>query len=97
MTDGQPPQLSAELELERKILLRLARFPDAVTDVLAHFEPHVLCDYLFGLAQELNAFYRACRVLGHERERQRLQLCAAADCVLARGMRLVGVKPLERV
>ena len=47
---------------ERKLLLRLYAMPDSVQTAYDNNAPHVICDYLFKLAQDFNLFYHDCPI-----------------------------------
>lgn len=51
---------------ERQLLLRLYAFPDSVQTAYDNRTPHVLCDYLFKLAQDFNLFYHDCPIKDSE-------------------------------
>ena len=64
---------------ERALVLKLARFGDALAEVEDTLEPHRLCTYLYELAGAFTGFYEATPVLkaAHDDERRsRLALCA---------------------
>ncbi len=47
---------------ERQLLLRLYALPDSVQTAYDNRAPHVICDYLFKLAQDFNSFYHDCPI-----------------------------------
>lgn len=50
---------------ERELMLALANFPDAYAGAYQHNEPHLLCEFIFELAQKFNSFYSSNSIL-HE-------------------------------
>lgn len=50
------------LPAERGLLLRLYALPEAVQTAYDNYAPHVICDYLFKLAQDFNLFYHDCPI-----------------------------------
>jgi arginyl-tRNA synthetase len=85
---------------EAKLVRRLARFGDAVEKVATAYLPHVLCEHLYDLASEFNAFYQACKVLDAEDEptrQSRLALVAATARQMRRGLELLGIEAPERM
>ena len=84
---------------ERELCLALLRYPEALTTALAARRPNMLCDYLFGVAGTFNRFWSQVPVLraASEQRASRLALVEATARVLCHGMRLVGVRPLERM
>jgi arginyl-tRNA synthetase len=92
------PVTTAEPDLGRleetgPILVRLARFPEAVRGAARRAEPSEISTWLLGLARELNSWYAEHRVLGVEPplSAARLRLVSAAKCVLGNGLRLLGL------
>lgn len=47
---------------ERALLLRLYAMPEAIQTAYDNKTPHVICDYLFKLAQDFNLFYHDCPI-----------------------------------
>jgi arginyl-tRNA synthetase len=79
--------------------LLLTRFGDVVEDVGSTLQPHRLCNYLYELSGALAIFYEQCPVLqssGAVRD-SRLALCLATKRVLASGLTMLGIEPLERM
>ncbi len=85
----------AELELARV----LARFGDVCHEAADHFEPHRLCEHLYGLARAFSGFYEACPILRAEEptRSRRLALAALTARQLARGLDLLGIAAPERM
>jgi arginyl-tRNA synthetase len=91
MVLDQPP--------EQTLALLLTRFGDVVDDVAETLQPHKLCAYLYDLSGALAIFYEQCPVLkaeGTVRD-SRLALCSATRKVLAAGLTLLGIEPLDRM
>ena len=92
--------LAAREPVERALLLRLARFPEAVQTSLENHRPNILCEALFETANAFNRFYKEVRVLGAEDpvvKAERLALVEASARVLARGLDILGIRALERM
>lgn len=85
----------AELVLARK----LAHFPDALQLATSTLRPHFLCLYLYELAGDFSSFYAADKVVIDEAgvRARRLMLCARTLLTLETGLRLLGLRPLERM
>jgi arginyl-tRNA synthetase len=84
---------------EQTLALLLTRFGDVVDDVSESLQPHRLCAYLYDLSGALAIFYEQCPVLKAEDtvRDSRLALCLATKKVLASGLNLLGIEPLERM
>jgi len=84
-------------EHERALCFKLFQFPESIERVARGFEPNFLCNYLYELGQTFNQFYENCRVLGNEREQDRLLFCVATRTVLSKGLQILHVTSLERI
>jgi arginyl-tRNA synthetase len=91
--------LVLEEPAEQTLALLLIRFGDAVDEVVKTLQPHRLCNYLYELSGALAIFYEQCPVLqtsGAVRD-SRLALCLATKRILAAGLTMLGIEPLERM
>lgn len=64
---------------------------------MAELLPHLVCNYLYELAQEFNRFYEQSRIIGDEREAVRLSLVKTYRDTLAVGLKLLGITAPERL
>lgn len=89
------PENSDEIELKRM----LPKFGEVIRDAAINYKPNVLCNYLFELAKQFNAFYNNSRVLGMgaQTQERRIELVRAALQVLENGMKILSIEPLERM
>ena len=95
----QSKVLVLEEPAEQTLALLLIRFGDIVDEVARTLQPHRLCNYLYELSGALAIFYEQCPVLqssGAVRD-SRLALCLATKRVLADGLTMLGIEPLERM
>lgn len=66
-------------EEDQKLALLLAEWPDHFRLAVDHLTPHILCEYVYKLAQEFSSFYAACHILSEVDQalrNSRLKLCA---------------------
>jgi arginyl-tRNA synthetase len=82
-------------------LLRLmAQYPDVVGTAFKNLEPSTILTYLFRLAHQLSSSYDVLQVVGapegHGAALARAALYENARQVLGNGMRLLGIKPVDR-
>ncbi|MCJ1306704.1 hypothetical protein MMC25_000347 [Agyrium rufum] len=82
-------------------LLRLmAQYPDMVIQTTTILEPTTILTYLFRFSHKLSSSYNVLRVIGvpesPEVAKARAALYDAARQVMANGMRLLGLSPVER-
>jgi arginyl-tRNA synthetase len=83
-------------------LLRLmAQWPDTVLHTMTTLEPTTVLTYLFRMTHQLSSSYDVLRVVGapegEETGRARAALYEGARTVLANGMRLLGLTPVDRM
>jgi arginyl-tRNA synthetase len=78
---------------------KLAAFAAVLNLTTAQLRPHFLCTYLYELAGEFSSFYAADKVIVDEPavRARRLLLCARTLLVLDTGLRLLGLRPLDRM
>jgi arginyl-tRNA synthetase len=95
----QSKVLVLEEPAEQTLGLLLSRFGDVVAEVGRTLQPHRLCNYLYELSGALAIFYEQCPVLqssGAVRD-SRLALVSATKRVLASGLTMLGIEPVERM
>ncbi|MCL2767274.1 MAG: arginine--tRNA ligase [Synergistaceae bacterium] len=84
---------------ERKLMAKLAIFPQEAARAANDLAPHIMTNYVFDLAGDFHAFYNAHRVICEDKEKSfsRLQLVEAVRVVLSRALGLLGVSAPERM
>lgn len=85
---------------DRPLALLLTEFPDHFAGAMAHYTPHVLCDYVFKLAQAFSTFYGQCHILSEPDEalrNSRLALCEATYNMIKTCLGLLGINIPERM
>jgi arginyl-tRNA synthetase len=92
--------LAGLLPLERDLVKRLLRFSSVVEQVATTLRPHILCDYLYELANAFSGFYTEHPVLKAETpalRASRLALCRLVARTLSSGLDLLGIEVLDRM
>ena len=94
-----PSSIVLEADAEKALARVLLRFPDVVHTAAESAQPHLLTDHLYALAREFSSFFEACPVLKSEgvTRESRLALTALTGRQLRRGLRLLGIEPVERM
>lgn len=85
---------------EKTLALALLRYPATLAAAAEALEPHRLCQFLYELAGAFGTFFDACPVLQAPDEAtrlSRLRLCDLTGRVLADGLNVLGIPPLERM
>jgi len=84
-------------ESELALIKELDRFPDVLVQA-AGFAPHLLCEYLEGVAALFHPYYTRVRILGQgEATPARLALLSGVKLVLKRGLEILGVSAPEEM
>ncbi len=96
LLNAQTP-LDLEEPTEVALALLVCQFNEAIVLFEKELLPNRLTDYLYRLAEKFHEFFHQCRVEGSPRQNSRLLLCEAVAQVLAKGMELLGLKPLEQM
>jgi arginyl-tRNA synthetase len=85
---------------EEEALLRVFyQFPEIIISAAENFGPHLICQYLFGLAQKFNLFYQKHRILKPKKGSKefRLFLTETTASILKMGLDLLGIDVLDRM
>ncbi|MBQ0757542.1 MAG: arginine--tRNA ligase, partial [Amphritea sp.] len=82
-----------ELESEKRLTIKLGRYPEVVKRAADIREPHLVATYLYELASDFHTYYNSEKTLVDDTELRnaRLTLTAAVRHVLANGLDLMGV------
>lgn len=85
--------------IERRLAVRLARFPDIAIRATAAYKPNILCEYLFEVAQVYSTFYQTVPFLKAEEgvRESRVRLCDLTARVLKTGLSLLGIEAPDRI
>ena len=84
-------------EGERLLVKKLGEYAEVVDAAVRDITPHVVCTYLYELAQEFNRFYENNRVIGDERQALRLVLVTIYRDKLATGLKLLGITAPDKM
>ena len=90
-------QINDLTEDERKLAVKISAFPEVLEITITDFSPHNICTYIYELAQEFNRFYEKNRVIGDERESQRLSLIQKYEQTLGTALNLLGIPTPEKI
>jgi len=85
---------------EKKLALALEQYPDVLEDAGKEYNPSLLCNYSFQLAQLFNSFYDEHSIAKAENEEKktlRLMLIVMTAQVLRHAMHLLGIRLPEKM
>jgi arginyl-tRNA synthetase len=85
--------------LERRLAVRLLRFPDVVIRAALQYKPNMLADYLYDLAQVYSGFYQNVPFLKADEgvRESRVRLCDLVAKTLRQGLSLLGIDTPDRI
>ena len=91
-------ELLVEKEAE-SLIMHIAKFGDVIMNTFNNLEPNTLVTYLFELSHFISSAFSALRVKGSEENlaKARLFLFHCSRIVLGNGLRLLGLRPLEKM
>ncbi|CAN5415735.1 arginine--tRNA ligase [soil metagenome] len=90
--EAQSLGLGVKFELgERTLVRKLGMYAETVRQATEELMPHIVCTYLYELAQEFNRFYEGNQVIGDIRETLRLSLVSRYADTLKEGLSLLGI------
>jgi arginyl-tRNA synthetase len=91
-------ELSAGLEpAERSLVRKITEYPEVVDKAVAELMPHLVCTYLYELAQTFNRFYEHNRVIDDPRQALRVSLVKQYSETLKNGLELLGIAAPEQM
>jgi len=76
---------------DRLLVRKLGEYREIVEIATQSLEPHLICTYLFELAQEFNRYYEKNHVVGSEHEAHRAALVAVYADTLRAGLMVLGI------
>ncbi|MYA22587.1 MAG: arginine--tRNA ligase, partial [Gemmatimonadetes bacterium] len=84
---------------ENALAIKLLQFPEVVVAVARQCYPHMLCNYLYELADAFMKFYEQCPVLRADEpvRTSRLLLALLTARIVRQGLDLLGIETLERM
>ena len=84
---------------ELGLIKELAKFPEVVAEIAETYAVHQLPHYLLGLAEKFHGFYERVRVITEDEQETaaRLGLVRGVQVVIANGLRLMGIEPLQKM
>ena len=88
-----------EEAIERRLAMRLLRFPSVVVRATQLYRPSILADYLYELAQTYSSFYQNVPFLKAEEgiRESRVRLCSLVARTLREGLQLLGIETPDRI
>lgn len=94
-----PPALSSITlqPSERPLVQKLGEYSEVVERAQRELLPHHICTYLYELAQEFNRFYEKNKVVGDEREPERVALVKHYATTLKSGLEVLGIVAPEKM
>ncbi|VGO18463.1 arginine--tRNA ligase [Pontiella sulfatireligans] len=91
--------INIEHEIERRLAIKLSRFPAAIRAAADNYSPNILAEYLYDLAQIYSSFYQNVPFLKAEEgvRESRIRICQTTAAILKQGLGLLGIETRERI
>jgi arginyl-tRNA synthetase len=77
---------------ERTLLVKMTEYPEVLANATNELSPHLVCTYLYELAQTFNRFYEQSHVIDNPRQSVRGQLVRSYASILRSGLTLLGIQ-----
>jgi arginyl-tRNA synthetase len=97
------PDLDADFTLlgddEKEIIKWFEQYEGKIAIAVKEYETAILTDYLLDLASAFNSYWQRVRIITDDLEltRARMQMAFATRTIIADGLRLLGIQPLEKM
>jgi arginyl-tRNA synthetase len=97
------PDLEADLTLlgdeEKEVVKLFELYGNKIARAAEEYETSILADYLLELASSFNSYWQRIRIITDDAAltRARMQMAFATRTIIADGLRLLGIEPLERM
>ena len=88
----------AERQAERALNKKLIQYVEVLQAAVREMTPHLICTYLYELAQEFSRFYERVPVAGSAREAERVKILRAFLAVMEHGLeKVLGIEIPEEM
>ena len=77
---------------ERSLLVKMTEYEDVIERATTQLAPHLVCTYLYELAQVFNRFYENSRIVDDPRQAIRARLVTGYAGILKSGLTLLGIQ-----
>jgi arginyl-tRNA synthetase len=95
--DVENVELKNLTEDEKDLLFLALQLPYVLEDAFENREPHRLTNFLIELASEFHKFYNKNKVIGSDRENERLKILAVVGSIIKLGLSLLGINAKEKM
>ena len=85
---------------ENSLLRHFVHFSQILLDAVENYSPHIVCTYLFELAQKYNSFYAHCPIQDAETDNMknlRITITIATANILSIGLGVLGIDTVEKM
>ncbi len=89
--ERQPAELKDLNDDEHTLAVKLLQYPMTTAKAVAELAPHHVCTYLYELTQQFNRFYERNRIVGDDRQNERVVLVSAYVQVLKNGLEALNI------
>jgi arginyl-tRNA synthetase len=86
-----PESLDMIYREDQDLIRKLGEYTDVQSLAIQRLQPHLICNYLFELAQEFNRYYEKNRVIDDEKEAHRAAIVQTYADTLKNGLSILGI------
>lgn len=89
-----------KLSIEKDIINMLNYFSYTIANIAKNYEPNKLTLYLFNLSKLFHSYYSSNKIIDEQNENlscQRFYLCKAIKQVISNGLKLLAIKPIDKM
>ncbi len=85
--------------LELSLMREMGKFPEIIQEIAENYTVHHLPHYLLGLAEKFHTYYERVKVITEDPglTAARLEMVQGVQIVLANGLRLMRIEPMEKM
>jgi len=86
-------------EIEKELLLKVLGYEEMLQNAAGQYAPHILCNYLYDLAQTFSTFYASHKIIEAKPTDQKLwvDLITMVARVLEHGLKILGVQVVDKM
>lgn len=82
---------------ERELAMAILRLPEQLELAVSELQINKVCDFIYEIACQIQAFYQNCKVHGSEEERSRILLLDACRKVMSKAFDLLGMMKIDKI
>jgi len=82
---------------ELDLIIHLLQFKHTIKKTAHELNPNILTLYLYELSEKFHSFFHQCKVINSNNENSRIKTCQLTQKILKNGLKLLGLKTLNKM